>query len=172
MRLFTLLLTGLLTLSFAGAADARPRRRDRGDLVAQRPGAPGERREKARQRVKAMRAMILADELELDEATSARLAPVLDRFDDELIKLLAERVKLRGELRGAHDAGDDRRIGELIDKLVANQDARWDSERRRFAEVRRLLSPRQAARLLDVLPEIDRRIMKALRDRRAGRPAP
>ena len=155
----------LLLLCIAAPAEARPRRRDRGDLVAQRP-APGERRERARQRVKAMRAMVLAEELGLDEAGSARLAPVLDRFDDELVKLLAERVKLRGELRAAHDGGDDRRIGELIDRLLANQDARWDAERRRFAELRRLLSPRQAARLLDVLPEIDRRIMKALRERR------
>lgn len=172
MRILTLLFTGLLALSFTATAEAQPRRRGRGDVTAQRPGVPGERREKARQRVKAMRAMILADELALDEATSARLAPVLGRFDDELAKLLAERVKLRGELRVAHDAGDDRRIGELIDKLVANQDARWDTERRRFAEVRRLISPRQAARLLDVLPEIDRRIMKALRERRADRPGP
>lgn len=171
MRLLTLLFTGLLALSFTATADAQPRRR-RGDLTAQRPGVAAERREKARQRVKAMRAMILADELELDEAASARLAPVLNRFDDELGKLLAERVKLRGDLRAAHDAGDDRRIGELIDKLVANQDARWDTERRRFAEVRRLITPRQAARLLDVLPEIDRRIMKTLRERRRdGAPA-
>lgn len=127
-----------------------------------------DRREKVRQRVKVMRAMVLAEELQLDEATAGRLAPVLDRFDGELVKLLAERAKLRAELRAAHDAGDDRRIGEAIDRLVANQDARWDSERRRFAELRRLLSPRQAARLLDVLPEIDRRIMRRLRERRGG----
>lgn len=167
MRTLALLL--LMMVAAPASADARPGRRDRGDQVAQR--APGQRREKVRQKVKAMRAMILVQELELDEATSARLGPVLDRFDDELVKLLAERGKLRGELRAAHDAGDDRRIGELIDRLLANQDARWDTERRRFAEVRRLISPRQAARLLDVLPEIDRRIMKALRERRGRPPA-
>ena len=115
-----------------------------------------------------MRALILAEELELDEATASKLAPVLNRFDDEMAKLLTERLRLRDELRAAHDAGDDKRLDTLIERLVANQDARWDTERKRFADLRRLLTPRQAARLLDVLPEIDRRIMKGLREARGG----
>ena len=86
---------------------------------------------------------------------------------DELDKLLRECVVLCGELRAATDAGDERRIDKAIDKLVANQDARWDSERRRFADLRKLLTPTQTARLLDVLPEIDRRIMKGLRQHMA-----
>lgn len=126
-----------------------------------------DKREKAKQRIRVMRALILAEELELDEATAGKLAPVLNRFDDEIAKLLRERAALRAELRDAADANDERRMDKAIDKLVANQDARWDTERRRFADLRRLLTPRQTARLLDVLPEIDRRIMKGLRQHMA-----
>lgn len=165
MRTVFVFLLGLAVASASAApADARPRGRGR-DLVAQpQAGAPRARREKARQRIRAMRALILAEELELDEATAGKLAPVLNRFDDEMAKLLADRLRLRDELRAAHDAGDDKRLDTIIEQLVANQDARWDTERKRFADLRRLLSPRQAARLLDVLPEIDRRIMKGLRE--------
>ena len=140
----------------APVADAQPRSKE-------------EKREKAKQRIRIMRALILSEELQLDEATAARLAPILNRFDDEIAKLLLERAALKTELRAAADAKDARRMDRAIDKMVANQDARWDTERRRFADLRKLLTPQQTARLLDVLPEIDRRIMKGLRKQMAPR---
>ncbi|HUQ03045.1 MAG TPA: hypothetical protein VM261_11170 [Kofleriaceae bacterium] len=141
---------GLGATVLATPADAQPRTKE-------------EKREKAKQRIRIMRALILSEELQLDEATAGKLAPILNRFDDEIAKLLLERAALRAELRTAADASDARRMDRTIDKLVANQDARWDTERRRFADLRKLLTPQQTARLLDVLPEIDRRIMKGLR---------
>jgi hypothetical protein len=167
MRIRTLI---AITLAMAlGVGLATP-----AEVEAQpRPGAK-DKREKAKQRIRIMRALILSEELQLDEATAGKLAPILNRFDDEIAKLLQERAALRAELRDAEGAGDDRRMDKAIDKLVANQDARWDTERRRFVDLRKLLSPRQTARLLDVLPEIDRRIMKGLRQhmapQRPGRP--
>lgn len=166
MRAPTFVLAAVLAAAFASPdpAEARPRRR--GDQIAQKPGMGKDRREKLKSRIRAMRAMILADELDLDEATATRLAPVLNRFDDELAKLLADRVRLRGELRSAESAGNDEQMNKLLDALVGNQDARWELERRRFAEVRKVLTPRQSARLVDVLPDLDRRILKGLRAQR------
>lgn len=172
MRTFLAIVVTLglgLGLASPAVVDAQPR-----------PGAK-DKREKAKQRIRIMRALILSEELQLDEATAGKLAPILNRFDDEIAKLLQELAALRAELRDASDAGDARRMDNAIDKLVANQDARWDTERRRFVDLRKLLTPRQTARLLDVLPEIDRRIMKGLRQhmapqrpdrplRRKGRP--
>lgn len=134
------------------ARDARPR-------VADRATA----RERARQKIRALRAMILVQELGLDEATAAKLGPILARHDDELARLQAERQTLRRTLRDAHAAGQDAKLDGLIDQSIANQRARWDREQARFAEVRRLLTPRQAARLLEVLPQVDRRILQGLR---------
>ena len=65
-------------------------------------------------------------------------------------------------------ANDDQKLDRLIDQLVANQRARWDRELTRVAELRKLLAPRQAARLLDILPKIDRRILQGLRRAVAG----
>lgn len=136
----------------AAAADPGPR-------VGDRDAA----REQARQKIRALRAMILVQELGLDEATAGKLGPVLARHDDELARLQAERRGLRKAMRDALAGNDDRKLEGLVDALVANQRARWDREQARFAEVRKLLSPRQAARLLDVLPQIDRRILQGLR---------
>ena len=51
---------------------------------------------------------------------------------------------------------------------MANQRARWDRELTRVAELRKLLTPSQAARLIDLLPRIDRRILQGLRRAVAG----
>ena len=143
----------------APTADARPWAGGAPPRVADRAPA----RERARQKIRALRAMILVQELGLDEATAAKLGPILARHDDELARLQAERQALRRTLRDARAAGQDAKLDALIDQTIANARARWDREQARFAEVRRLLTPRQAARLLEVLPQVDRRILQGLR---------
>jgi hypothetical protein len=143
------------TLATAAPAGAQPR----GPQVADRDAA----RQQAQQKIRALRAMILVQELGLDEATAGKLGPVLARHDEELARLGGERRALRKALRAALAANDDGKLDGLIDKLAANQRARWDREQARFTEVRRLLTPRQAARMLEVLPQIDRRILQGLR---------
>src|SRR5205823_4086188 len=116
-------------------------------------------RERIKQKVRAMRAWVLTEELELDEATASKLVPVLTRFDDEAMRLVQERNQLRRQLADAREVGADAQLDPLIDKLVANQQARWAAEQRRFAELRRLLTVRQTSRLIELLPDLDRRIL-------------
>lgn len=179
MRTLILILTLLVaTSAVAPVAEARPH--ERRDRVAQ----AADRKERIKQRIRTVRAVILADELALDEATAAKLVPILNRYDDELAKLARESLELR---KLAETTRDDAALDDVIDKLVANQRARWDLDERRFAEVRKVLTARQAARILVVLPEIDRRILagarralkqegkaakrKAKRARKRGQPA-
>lgn len=136
-----------------------PAAADPGPRVADRDAA----RDAARQKIRALRAAILVEELKLDEATAGKLGPILARHDDELARLQTERRGLRKALHDALAASDDRKLDGLIDALAANQRARWDREQARFVEVRKLLTPRQAAHLIDVLPQIDRRILQGLR---------
>ena len=125
-------------------------------------------RAQAKQKIRALRAAILVEELGLDEATATKLGPILARHDDDLERLQAERRTLRKAVKDALAAKDDRKLDGLIDQLVANQRARWDRELTRVAELRKLLTPSQAARLLDVLLRIDRRILEGLRRAVAG----
>ncbi|HVV84816.1 MAG TPA: hypothetical protein VHE35_17250 [Kofleriaceae bacterium] len=148
-----------LTLAATFAVAVPAASAQRGPRVAD----PDAAREQARQKIRALRAMIMVQELGLDEATAGKLGPVMARYDDDLAKLQADRRALRKSMHDAIAAGDDRKLDGLIDQLVANQRARWEREQARFADVRRLLTPRQAARLIDVLPQIDRRILQGLR---------
>lgn len=135
------------------------------------PKAPRQqKRDKVKQRIRAMRAWVLTEELDLDVATAEKMFPVLARHDDELARLLAERNQLRAQLEAARRGGRAG-IDALLDKLVANQRARWNAEDQRFAELRALLTPEQAAALLDLLPEVDRKILRELRQAVDKRPA-
>jgi len=142
-----------------------------GAAAPARAQAPGEtppagqqaKREKIKQRILAMRAALLTTELALDEQTAAKLFPVLGRYDDQFAKLLRESVDLRKQAQDAYQRGDDKALNDLIDKVVANQRARWDLEEARFKDVRKVLTPQQAARIFVVLPQIDRRIQNQLR---------
>lgn len=121
------------------------------------------KRERIKQRILTMRAWQLTQELQLDEATAAKVFPLLAKYDDTFAKLLREAVDLRRTAIDAAARHDDRALDDVIDKIVANQRARWDTDEARFKGLRKVLSAPQAARLLVVLPQIDRRIQNQLR---------
>jgi len=145
-----------LGLGLAPAAEAQTRRG---------PGAvgPTERREQIKKRIRAMRAYTLTEELALDEQTAARLFPLLARYDDEIDKLLEKRVDVQRRLRRADALRDPRSIDRLIDEALANQRGFWELEDRRIAELRKVLAPVQVAKLLVVLPALERKIQNQLR---------
>lgn len=130
---------------------------------ADKRGPKAGKRDRVKERIRAMRAWVLTEQLDLDAATAEKMFPVLARYDDELAKLLGERKQLREQLAVARQTPTGATIDPLLDKLVGNQRARWAAEERRFAELRTLLTPAQAAELLDVLPEVDRKILRGLR---------
>lgn len=142
--------------------------------------APGvDRREKVKQKVRALRAYTLTEQLELDEATAAKLFPALAKYDDEFDKLLQARADLQRRLEEAGTLKDAKAIDRLVDEAVANQRAIWDTETKRLEQLRKILTPAQVARTLIVLPAMERRIQNQLRravqkksaQPRAGAPA-
>lgn len=162
-----------LALASSAGASAQPRR---AGPPAAAPAAISERRERVKKKIRAMRAYMLTEELVLDEQTAGRLFPVLARYDDEIDKLLEHRVDLQRRLRRANTQRDPRAVDRLIDDAVANQHGFWELEDRRLAELRKILTPVQSAKLLVVLPALERRIENQLRrvivQRRAGASAP
>jgi hypothetical protein len=140
------------------------------------PPAPLERREQIKKKIRSIRAYALIDELALDERTAGKLFTVLARYDDETDRLLEQRVELQRRLRRAGAMKDGRAIDRLIDDAVANQRGFWDLEDKRVTEMRRILTPVQAAKLLVALPALERRIQNQLRraiaQRRSGASEP
>ncbi len=162
-----------LGLGLASMAAAQPRR---GSGAGVLPGGI-DRREQIKKKIRALRAYTLSDELALDEQTAARLFPVLSRYDDDFDKLLEQRVDVQRRLRRADTVKDTRAINRLIDEAIVNQRGFWDLQDRRLQALRKILTPAQTAKLLVVLPALERRIENQLRKaivqrRPGGAPAP
>jgi Spy/CpxP family protein refolding chaperone len=121
-----------------------------------------DRRERIKKRIRALRAYTLTEELSLDEATAAKLFPILAKYDDEIGKHLVARVKLRHDLDVAIGKNDDKAVDKAIDDMVANQKALWGIDEKRFAELRKALTPSQAGKLLVVLPALERKVQNML----------
>lgn len=163
-----------LVLALAVPAGAQP-------PGATPPNAPPnqaqlDRRERVKNRIRALRAYKLTEELSLDEATAGKLFPLLARYDNEFDRLLGVRADISKRLRQASRGQDARAADKLIDEAVANQRAFWDLEEKRLAELRKILTAQQTARLLVVLPPLERKIenqlRKAIAAKQPGGPGP
>jgi hypothetical protein len=128
------------------------------------PAGGSARREKIKQRIRAMRAYRLTEALALDEQTAGRLFPVLARYDDETDKLLEKRVDINRRLRNVDQIKDPKVIDRLLDEAVGLQRAFWDLEEKRLVDLRKILTPAQTAKLVIVLPEFERKIQNQLRN--------
>jgi len=136
------------------------------------PNAPQDRREAVKKKIRAMRAYTLTEELGLDEKAASKLFPILAKWDDVTDKLLQVRVDIQRRLTSGATT-DPKQLDKLIDEAVANQKSFWDLEEKRLAELRKVLTPAQTARLLVVLPAFERKIQNQLKRaiNRRGNPA-
>ncbi len=132
-----------------------------------------DRREKVKQKIRALRAYTLTEALSLDEKTAGKLFPALAKWDDVTDKLMAQRIDVQRQLE-ASEGKDARSVDKLIDEAMANQRALLELEEKRLAELRKILTPAQTAKLLVVLPQFERRIRnrltRAIENRPGNRP--
>jgi hypothetical protein len=139
-----------------------------GGPVVQQPPAPPQprpplsRADKIKQQVRERRAFELTDALELDEKTAGRMFAVFGRYDEQFDKLIAARTALQAKLNGAEQIRDPKVLEKLIDDAVANQRAFWDLEEHRLTELRTILTPQQVAKLIVVLPQLERKLQNQL----------
>jgi Spy/CpxP family protein refolding chaperone len=165
-RLFQLVLAVALALpaiAVAAPPGLTPPTSGPGSAQKPAPGGGGGAADAVKKRIRALRASTLIDELQLDEATAGKLFPIFGRYDDETEKLLKTRQDIQRRLANAGDLKDDRAIDKLIDEAQANQRAFWDLETARLADLRKVLTPAQSARLVVVLPALERKIQNQLR---------
>jgi hypothetical protein len=131
---------------------------------------PPEKKEKLREEVmdqmRAMRMWKLTEELKLDEATAAKVFPLLAKFDDkvrELGKARREAMRLLAE-ETQKAKPDNARIKTLIDELVAARGKRGALEDERFRALRQVLSSVQQAKLLLLLPRLEDEFRRRIRE--------
>jgi len=119
--------------------------------------------ETVRERILELRLDRLERILGLTAKQKTALDTVLRRSEAEFAALGKAAKTARPRLRHAVQRGDVGKINEVLDHLVELRRMRAKLFQDRFASVRRVLEPGQAARFFIVLPRIDRRIRGLLR---------
>src|SRR5262245_7178064 len=123
------------------------------DAEAQRPRQ--QMRERVQERIRAMRTARLVEALDLDEQTTARLFPLVNKYSDAIAEVTKDSGEARRELKDILAGGkvDDARVNKIVDRLVANKSKVDSLEQEMIREVRKVITPVQAAKLVIVLPE-------------------
>lgn len=147
-----------------------------GDALAQRRSAKkrGEawekKREKIRRKIRSMRAWRLTEALDLDEKTAGKLFPIINDYDEKFGKLAKKARKTRRALRKELSSGSPNkaRLDTLIDEMEQEHKDQYEWQRDRFKAVRKVLTPEQSAKIIVILPELDRQIRQEIRKAMRG----
>jgi hypothetical protein len=119
------------------------------------PGTPGpdgdpERRKELRRRISALRMARLTQELDLDEATAAKLFPAINHQDERSAQIAEEHTKQMHKLDELCHKPDtkDADVAPVIDALFATRKQMRDVEDELHAKVRGILTPSQMAKFI------------------------
>ncbi len=170
-RIAGLMAAGLAAVVGSGAASAEaPRRSPPPSAPAPAAAAdkrsPDQLRKEVVERMRALRAWRIVEELKLDESTSAKLFPVLAKYDEQELAFAAERRQIAEEIRVllAAPKPDDAKLTAAINRMIANRAKRQASRDERIRDVRKVLTPVQQAKLVLLLPRIERDFARYIRD--------
>jgi Spy/CpxP family protein refolding chaperone len=153
-----LVIAGLLVCAPAAWAQTPPAPRPGPPPAADDHRSPDQLRKEVLERMRALRAWRIVEGLKLDEATSARLFPILARYDEREMAIATERRDLMHELGALVDAAhpDDARITAGINRLLAMRAKQRALEDDRIKDLRKVLTPAQQAKLVMLLPRLER----------------
>ena len=159
----------LMGTAVAAAAPASAQGPHRGPAAAPAGGdkrSSDQLRKEVLERMRALRAWRIVEELKLDENASARLFPILARYDEQELALAAERRDIAQELRTllAAPRPDDAKLSAAIDRMIANRVKRHAFKDERIKELRKVLTPVQQAKLVLLLPRLEREFAQFIRE--------
>ncbi len=127
---------------------------------------PDQLRREVLERMRALRAWKIVDELKLDQATSARLFPVLSKYDDRELALMKDRRDIVRDLRAETEsaAPNNAKLTAAIDRLLALRAKMQALQDEKIRELRKVLTPAQQAKLVLLLPRIERGFIHRIRE--------
>jgi Spy/CpxP family protein refolding chaperone len=170
---------GLLVATLLGDAGTAAAQAQRRPPAPAAPAAPDKRtpeqlRKEVLERMRALRAWRIVDELKLDETTSARLFPILAKYDEEDLALSDERRDIAQQIKTllAAPKPDDAKLNAALDGMLANRKKRIASKDERIKAVRKVLTPVQQAKLVLLLPRLEREFARSIQDVAEGQDRP
>lgn len=160
--IFKILLTLFLVIGFNQSSLAEP------PEDFDRPPPKGQM-EKVRKRIETLKMWKLTQALDLDEKTSAKLFPLLSKYDKKRAEI--ERA-MRDDMKELRESLKERREGNLkniLDKLEQNHKAIQMINDEERAELKKILTIEQQARFILFQQEFDREIRRIIAEARERR---
>ncbi|HVR62662.1 MAG TPA: hypothetical protein VMU50_12235 [Polyangia bacterium] len=127
---------------------------------------PDQLRGEVLERMRTLRAWKIVDELKLDQATAARLLPILSKYDDRELALMKEHQGLVRDLRAETEAAtpSNAKLTASLDRLLAWRGKMQATMDEKIRELRKVLNPMQQAKLVLLLPRIERGFIHRIRE--------
>jgi hypothetical protein len=150
-------LTTVITTSFAQITDDIDHRLSK------------EKMAEIRERIDSLRMWKLTKALDLDEKTSAKLFPVLSRFDRKRSELQFALVLDLRELKIALAEKRDAKIKEALDKLEIHYDGLQELNRQERSELKQMLAPEQQAKYVIFQIDFAKEVRKMISEAREKR---
>ncbi|MBT8496015.1 MAG: hypothetical protein KJO07_23425 [Deltaproteobacteria bacterium] len=133
-----------------------------GTASADMPDKRAELRAKIRAKALVLRVERVSKRLSLDSQERTQLRAVLEKHDAGRLALRRQRRNLRREMKRL-SAKDERKSGELFERLMAHKRKALDLELARADELRRLLGSNRGLRAVVILTRVERRIEARMR---------
>lgn len=134
--------------------------------------ATKQQRDRVRKRIETVKMWKLTKALDLDEATSAKIFPIFNKYDKrkaEIHKNLREGMR---EMRMSLKENRTDQLSGILAQLEDNHRALQSIKNEEWAEMKKILTVEQQARLILFRQEFDREVHKLIadaKDRRRGR---
>jgi Spy/CpxP family protein refolding chaperone len=127
------------------------------------------KREQIRKRIETLRMWKLTEELDLDEKTSAKLFPVISKYDKERAKLQHTIRQDMRELRRSLQSDKDADYQGMLDRLEKNHREMQRIEDDEMKELKTILTAKQQAQYLLFNMKFKREIRRMIDDSRGKR---
>jgi hypothetical protein len=98
---------------------------------------------------------IMADQMQLSDSEGKAFWPIYNEYDHELSKLNDQRVALLKEYADSYNSLTDQQVQSLADRSFALQKKRIDLREKYFKKMSKALTPKSAARFVQVEDRVD-----------------
>jgi Spy/CpxP family protein refolding chaperone len=98
---------------------------------------------------------IMADQMQLSDSEGKAFWPIYNEYDHELSKLNDQRVALLKEYAESYNTLTDQQVQSLADRSFALQKKRIDLREKYFKKMSKALTPKSAARFVQVEDRVD-----------------
>ncbi|WP_142783579.1 hypothetical protein [Changchengzhania lutea] len=127
----------------------------------------GQNRDNKRNAIKALKVSFITERLDLSVNEAEKFWPVYNAYEDESLKIKHEDLRhTRREIKETYQTINDERAQELLDKLIASENALHNLKNQLIDDLKQVISPQKIILLKVAEEEFNRKLFERLKKRR------